>query len=48
MSNQNGDEEAKKYNEIGIELQHYNDQTTSSRYGNSWPRPYLEDKLEKL
>ncbi len=29
-------------------LKQQNDQTTSMRSSNSWPRPYLENRLEKL
>jgi len=41
LSNQNvNHEEAKDYNETKNELELYNDQVDSIRFGNSWPRPY--------
>jgi hypothetical protein len=49
LSNQNGNhEETKDYNETKHELELYNDQVASIRFGNSWPRPYLKNKLEKI
>jgi len=30
------------------ELKHHNDQAISIGFSNSWPRPYLENKLKEL